>query len=147
VVAKTIIVSFLTTVILTACCTSYTPLPVDAFDFKGTWTGTIQDSVGGQGTLTVTIIFQSSGNYQQATLGGRWEATFPSGKSSGLFQGTTLDYENIDGFLNPDVAINCDLRPTMVRNNNTVSATYSAANDPSCQQAGFGQGSLTLTRQ
>jgi hypothetical protein len=145
---KGIIISFTLLFLLTACCTSYEPLPSDAFDFKGNWTGTIQDSVGGQGTLIVSILFQSSGQYREVSLGGRWEADFgEKGKSAGLFNGTTFDYETIDGVLNPNTAIDCNLFPTLVRNGNSVSATYSAVSDLACQQAGFGQGSLTLTRQ
>lgn len=145
---KKAILFLLVTVILPACV-SYQPVPPSAvYDFKGNWQGTIKDSVGGDGQITVTILYQSTGTYQEAQFGGNWEADFGAkGKSSGILQGTTYDYENLNIFLNPESAISCSLRPSMVRNGNTVAATYSAVSDGSCLQAGFGQGTFSLTKQ
>ena len=134
-------ISFLLlTFILSACIVSYEPVPPEAiYDFKGTWRGTIKDSVGGDGTLTVTVLYQSTGQYQEAQFGGNWEVDFgEKGKSSGILQGTTYDYENLNVFLNPASAIACSLRPTTVRNDKTVAATYSAVSDSACLNAGFG---------
>jgi hypothetical protein len=146
---KKIAALLLLIVLLPGCFVSYEPVPPEAiYDFKGTWQGTITDSVGGDGQLTVTILYQSTGTYQEAQFGGNWEADFGAkGKSSGILQGTTYDYENLNIFLNPSSAISCSLRPSTVRNSNTVAATYSAVNDVSCLEAGFGQGTFSLTKQ
>jgi hypothetical protein len=135
------------TLLVTACC-SYTPVStIEIYDFRGTWTGVIKDSVGGDGTLVVTILYQSSTIYQEAQFGGNWEADFgEKGKSSGILQGTTYDYENLNVFLSPSAAISCSLRPSTVRNDNTVAATYSAVGDSACLNAGFGQGTFSITK-
>ncbi len=149
---KKVFALFLVICLLPACI-SYQPVPPQAvFDFKGTWQGTIKDSVGGDGQLTVTILYQSTGKYREAQFGGNWEADFGAkGKTSGILQGTTYDYENLNVFLNPATAISCSLRPSTVRSSNTVAATYSAVSDSACLNAclnaGFGQGTFSLTKQ
>lgn len=55
---------FLTTLVLTACLIyPYDPGPYEPpelYDFEGDWSGTVKESVGGTGTLSVTVTFQSS---------------------------------------------------------------------------------------
>ena len=143
---KVLLSLFMAILVLTGCY-AYEPAPVDRYDFQGDWQGTIQDSTGGTGTLSVTIDFQSGGDFEDANLGGRWEADFgENGTSNGIIQGSTYDYENLYIFLNPESAINCGLRPSTVREGDEIKAIYDVVDNSECLAAGFGQGSFTLRR-
>ena len=74
--------------LLTACPQPpvYPPYPPneEAFTYLGTWTGTLNDSVGGAGDITFNIITES--NDYSRTLGGSWAADFGGVASSGILR-------------------------------------------------------------
>ena len=81
--------------LLTACPISDPPIdpypPYDeAFTYLGTWTGTLTDSVGGAGAMTVDMITQGE-DYYNGVLGGSWNADFGGAASGGILRGT-YDY-------------------------------------------------------
>ena len=81
--------------LLTACPISDPPIdpypPYDeAFTYLGTWAGTLNDSVGGAGSVTMDVITQGE-DYYNGALNGSWKADFGGAASSGILRGT-YDY-------------------------------------------------------
>ena len=107
--------------LLTAC--PYTPPPLpDPYDYVGTWSGTISDSVGGAGDVTVEVITQSD-DYG-GTLGGAWRANFGNAASNGIVRGG-YDYGNAMRFsLISSATPECFYSVEAARTDDTIRGTY-----------------------
>ena len=99
--------------VLAACA------PGSSFNYSGQWTGTIQDSLGGPGTISASIA-QSGRN-----LTGTWSATFNSGNSGGSLTGVVTG-NSVVVELEPSNRENCPFRLVANRSGNTMSGDYSA---------------------
>lgn len=145
---------FAVVIVLTACpIYPYDPAPYDPpelYDFEGGWSGAVKDSVGGTGELNVTVTFQSN----SGSLGGEWEAVFGESSVEGVFNGAAYDaYKDSEGDVKlkliPAAATGCILESTGVREDDKISATYSAspAQPEACKDLAFGVGTFTVTKQ
>ena len=107
-----------------------------AFNHSGSWTGVINDSVAGTGSVTVSI--SQSGN----TLLGTWQATFDAGGvNSGSLEGI-IRANDVVIELYPSQAMACPYRIVAQRSGSTLSGTYVAFN---CSIEI--SGSLSVTKQ
>ena len=143
----------LAVLVLTACpIYPYDPGydPPELYDFEGDWSGAVKDSVGGTGSLNVTVTFQSrSGN-----LGGEWEVVFGEDTVGGVFNGNAYNsYESSEGEVKlrliPAAATGCILESTGVNEDGKLSATYNASptQPAACADLAFGVGTFTITKQ
>ncbi|MGL4609899.1 MAG: hypothetical protein ACRCYY_09470 [Trueperaceae bacterium] len=145
---KIIFYKIIPLLLLTFCLVSCDVTGAQGYNFIGMWTGVFKDSVSGEGTMTVNIVYQSSGSYQEAQLGGDWQVDFgANGQAAGIFQGTTYDFEGLGISFYPQDAPLCSFRPTTVRNDDHLGATYIAVSSQPCLEAGFGQGTFSVTKQ
>ena len=124
--------------------------PPDLYNFEGAWSGTVKDSVGGTGTLNVTVTFQSSSGH----LGGEWQATFGEATAEGVFNGNAyVSYRGGEDEVNlrliPAAATGCILESTGVREDDKLSATYNAspAQPEACAGLAFGVGTFNISKQ
>jgi hypothetical protein len=114
--------------------------PHDA-NVAGTFRGTIQDSIAGPGTLTVTLAQDDS------DLRGTYQTTFAdprnnsAGSVEGEVQGNAVTLTATPS-VTPFVPTACPFNVTAIVNGDQISGTYAAFN---CTVAV--SGSLTLTRQ
>ena len=69
--------------LLTACPITDPPLPTP-YDYVGTWSGTLSDSVGGEGNVTFEVIAQS--DLYGGALDGSWTADFGGTANSGILR-------------------------------------------------------------
>lgn len=103
---------------LSACTSGGGPV---GFNYGGQWSGTIQDSLAGPGTVSTT--FTQSGS----DVGGTWQASFSAGSNGGtavgLINGSQLILE-----LYPSNPLTCPYRLVAQRAGNTISGNYAAFN-------------------
>lgn len=117
---------------LSACTSGGAP---SGFNYGGQWSGTIQDSQAGNGTITATLT-------QSGTdIGGTWEATFASGTNGGSAVGT-INGSQVVFELQPSLALACPYRVVAHRSGSTLSGNYAAFN---C--SGTITGTLTITKK
>lgn len=132
--------------LLTACpFDPYYPPPPLSYDFKGMWSGTLTDSRGGEGTLTLVFNYQTD-----YTFGGSWQANFGAAGTQGVFEGRTEPYDStVSASLYLAELPNCALEIKGGRDEDTVSGTYrAAASQPeSCATVAFGLGAFTITKR
>ncbi len=140
---------FLSVPLLTACPIypdPYYPPPPLNYDFKGTWLGTLNDSQGGEGALTLVFTYQNTSTY---AYGGSWQADFGTSDTQGVFEGQA-DYGNsVSALLYLAEFPNCALEIRGARDEDTVAGTYRAASfqPEGCTAAAFGLGTFTVTKQ
>jgi hypothetical protein len=92
-----------------------------SFSYSGTWTGTINDSLAGAGSITVTLV-QAGSN-----IAGTWQALFPAvGGSNGGNVVGVIDNTQVIAQLNPSDPATCPFDVVAVRSGNTLSGTYAA---------------------
>jgi len=120
---------------LSACGGSGGGPGASTFSYSGTWTGTIVDSIGGAGTMTVTIV-QSGAN-----IAGTWQALAPGLTNGGNVVGI-VDNTQVLAQLNPSDPTTCPFDVVAVRSGSTLSGTYAAFD---CTVAVTG--TLVLNRQ
>lgn len=106
--------------VLTACGSTGGGGP-SGFSYGGQWSGTIQDSVAGPGTVTVTLTQSSS------TLSGTWQAAFTAGSNGGSAVGT-INGNQVVLELHPASVLVCPYRAILNRSGNTLSGNYTAFN-------------------
>jgi hypothetical protein len=92
-----------------------------AFNYGGNWSGTIQDSFAGAGTVSLTMT--QSGN----NLVGTWQATFNSGNNGGSLVGVVNGNE-IALELHPSNPNYCPYNVVAQRSGSSLSGTYAAFN-------------------
>ena len=109
----------------------------DDANVAGTFRGTIQDSVAGTGTLTITLAQNGS------DLTGTYQATFanPSNNGGGTVRGE-VDGNAVTLTTSPSVPTACPFNATATVNGGQISGTYAAFN---CTVAA--SGTVNLTRQ
>jgi ABC-type glycerol-3-phosphate transport system substrate-binding protein len=106
---------------LSACAGGSGGGSTPSFSYSGTWTGTINDSLAGAGTITVTLV-QAGSN-----IAGTWQALFPAvgGSNGGNIVGV-IDNTQVLAQLNPSDPTTCPYDVVAVRSGNTLSGTYAA---------------------
>jgi hypothetical protein len=87
----------------------------------GTYVGTTQDSVGGTGSLRLTVA--QSGN----SLSGTWAVTYPGGSNGGTLDGSTTG-SSITATLTPGVPTACPTALTGTSGGNRITGTYAVFN-------------------
>jgi hypothetical protein len=99
-----------------------------------TFRGTIQDSLAGPGTITVTLVQTGS------TVTGTFQTSFAAGTSGGNLSGTSDD----DTFMlifTPSQPLGCPLNVTAIIENDIegdeIQGTYAAFNCPVVQTGSF----------
>jgi hypothetical protein len=107
----------------------------DEDNLSGTFRGTIQDSLAGTGTLTVTLVQNDS------TVTGTFQTSFPEGNGGGSLSGTG-DGDTFTLVLTPSQPFGCPLNVTGTIDGDAIQGTYAAFN---CNVVETG--SFTLTRQ
>ena len=91
-----------------------------AFSYSGTWSGTLNDSIGGAGTATITV--SQSGS----DLVGTWQSTFAAGgTNSGTLQGL-IRTNDVLIELYPSDPRTCPFALVAQRSGSTLSGTYVA---------------------
>jgi hypothetical protein len=105
-----------------------------AFDYGGTWAGSIQDSLAGPGTASLTMT-QSGSN-----LAGTWQATFSTGNNGGSLVGVVNGNEVVLE-LHPSNPSFCPYNVVAQRSGSTLAGTYAAFN---CVEAVTG--SVTVSK-
>lgn len=110
----------LVTLFLMAACASGSG-GSSAFSYSGTWSGTMVDSLLGNGTVTMTIA-QSGSN-----IGGTWQATFGDANNSGNLIGV-VDSTQLVVELNPSNPNACPYDAVATRSGTTATGTYAAFN-------------------
>ena len=103
---------------LSACTSNGGP---SSFNYGGQWSGVIQDSMAGNGTITATLT-QSGSN-----IGGTWQATFLSGVNGGSAVGV-INGSQVLLELHPSDVMACPYNVVANRNGSTLSGNYSAFN-------------------
>lgn len=103
-----------------SACTSGGGGPA-AFDYSGQWTGTIQDSIAGTGTVSASLA--QSGNQ----LGGTWSATFNAGNNGGSLTGV-ITGNSVVIELYPSNPSLCPYRVVANRSGSSLTGDYSAFN-------------------
>jgi hypothetical protein len=121
---------------ITACGSN--PSSPSSSSIAGTWTGSINDSLVGPGSVRIT--FNQSGG---PTLSGTWSASFANGAltNGGSFTGS-MTGSNISAILTPNDPLECPYNLTATRTGNTMTGTYAAFN---CTVAV--SGSVTVTKE
>lgn len=92
-----------------------------SYNYSGTWTGTMQDSVAGPGTATVTMTQSGS------DLAGTWQAVFAQGTNGGSAVGVVNGNE-VAMELYPSQATACPYNVVATRSGDTLSGNYAAFN-------------------
>jgi hypothetical protein len=123
-------------ILLLTNCSSSTNPNSPSVDLSGTWSGLIQDSAGGAGTLRVTFV--QSGN----SLSGMWTALFsnPANNKGGNLTGTVNGNVIAAMFT---TAGPCSYGVSFTLNGNQIIGTYTSGN--TC--AAVVSGNFTLTKQ
>lgn len=116
-----------------AACTSGTG-PV-AFNYAGQWSGTIQDSLAGNGIVSATLTQSGS------DIGGTWQATFTGGGNGGTAVGA-INGSQVILELYPSNVAACPYRVVATRSGSMLSGNYAAFN---C--TGTITGTLTISKQ
>jgi len=111
---------FLLAVVLSAC-TSSEP-STTPFSYSGTWAGSINDSLGGPGTISTTMS-QSGSN-----LVGTWQAAFSGGGNNGGTLAGTINGQEVLIELYPSDPSSCPFAVVGQRSGTTISGTYAAYN-------------------
>lgn len=117
---------------LTACTSGTGPI---AFNYGGQWSGTIQDSLAGNGIVSATLTQSGS------DIGGTWQATFAGGGNGGTAVGA-INGSQVILELYPSNVSACPYRVVANRSGSTLSGNYAAFN---C--TGTITGTLTITKQ
>ena len=116
---------FLSLILLSACQRDvYTGN--EPFNYVGAWSGTLQDSVGGEAALSIDISTQykdSDFYYSGERLGGAWQATFPDSVNKGIMRGYTLS-EGFDLTLYSERSAACDYDIEGILKDSVVRGTY-----------------------
>lgn len=99
------------------------PSSPSSTSIAGTWTGSINDSALGPGSVRIT--FNQSGG----PLTGTWSATFANGAltNTGSLSGS-MNGSDISAILTPTDPLACPYNVTATRNGNTITGTYAAFN-------------------
>ncbi len=113
--------------LLTACPISDPPIdpypPYDeAFTYLGTWTGTLNDSVGGAGDITFNIITES--NDYSRVLGGSWTADFGGAANDGILRSQPTYDTLLSALLISSKTPECVYNVEATRTDNTLRGTY-----------------------
>jgi len=116
-------------VFVLAACTS------GGFSYTGSWSGTINDSVAGAGTITASLAQSGS------TFAGTWQAVFSSGTNGGSLTGT-VNGTSVIVDLEPSSTSACPYNVVASRSGSQLSGNYSAYN---C--TGTITGTLSITKQ
>ena len=104
-----------------ASCTSSTSGGA-TFSYSGTWSGPINDSLGGPGTITTTLS-QSGSN-----LVGTWQAVFTEGGNNGGTLAGVISGNEVLIELYPSDPSSCPFAVVAQRSGSTISGTYAAFN-------------------
>jgi hypothetical protein len=107
-------------VVLLGGCVSGGSVPTP-FNYGGTWSGSIQDSMAGAGTVALTMS-QSGGN-----LFGTWQATFSNGGNGGTLAGVVNGNEVLVE-LYPSNPNFCPYAVVATRSGSGMNGTYAAYN-------------------
>lgn len=123
--------------ILASACESSSPSAPVVPNVAGTWTGTVNDAVTGQGTVRLTITQSGS------SLAGTWATTYAivSKNNSGSLTGTATS-TNVTATLIPTSPTACPFTAVASRNGNAMSGTYATFN---CAMAV--SGSINVSKQ
>ena len=116
----------------------------EPFNYIGTWSGTLQDSVGGDATVSIEVLTQykdSSFYTSGERLGGAWQAAFPEGENKGVMRGYALD-TGFDVTLYSEQSAPCDYGIEGVLQEDTIRGTYLSSG---CDL--YVTGTFELTRQ
>ena len=99
------------------------PSSPSSTSIAGTWTGSINDSAYGAGSVRLT--FNQSGG----PLTGTWSATFANGvlTNTGSLSGS-MNGSDISAVLTPTDPLACPYNVTATRTGNTITGTYAAFN-------------------
>jgi hypothetical protein len=128
--------------LLTACPIPPPPPPYEpplSFDYTGQWSGTVLDSVGGEGALGLTILTQSA-PYGGA-LGGTWQGAIAGG-GSGIVRGQLLHSETLSLSLISSATQGCLYNAELSHEEEVLTGTYlSKGCDP------YVTGTLELRKQ
>jgi hypothetical protein len=105
-----------------AACGS-NPSSPSSTSIAGTWTGSINDSLVGAGSVRITFNQSGSG------LSGTWSTSFANGvlNNGGSLTGS-MNGSNIAATLAPSNPLECPYNVTATRNGNTITGTYAAFN-------------------
>jgi hypothetical protein len=103
---------------------------------SGNWSGNVNDSVAGRGTVTLSI--SQSGN----SFVGTWQAVFAEGVNSGSLQGFAQSDSSVVIQLHPSNPSACPYNVVANWSGNALSGNYSAFN---CSQNV--SGTLNLQKQ
>ena len=98
----------------------------EPFNYVGVWSGTLQDSVGGEASVSSDVLTQykdSDFYYSGERLGGSWRATFPDGENKGVMRGYTLS-EGFDLTLYSERSAACDYDIEGILKEGKVQGTY-----------------------
>lgn len=90
-----------------------------AFSYGGTWSGTIQDSVAGNGTIRVALTQAGT------TLVGTWSASFVGSDNGGSLVGL-VNGDQVVLELNPSNVYACPYDVVATRSGSTMAGTYAA---------------------
>lgn len=123
--------------ILASACGSSGSTAPSTPNTSGTWTGTVNDALMGQGTVRLTITQTGS------SLAGTWATTYANviNNNGGSLTGS-VNSANVTATLIPGVPTSCPFNATATLNGNTMSGTYTAFN---CAMAV--SGSISVSRQ
>ena len=124
----------LAVVLLAACASS--PTGPTAFSYSGTWSGTINDSLGGPGTTSMTM--SQSGS----DIVGTWQATFTGGGNNGGTLAGVINGQEVLIEMYPSDPSTCPFAAVAQRSGSTLAGTYAAFN---CTVAVTG--SVNVTKQ
>lgn len=121
--------------ILFGCASSSDSTP--PIDIGGSWTGTIQDSIGGAGNFSITI--SQSG----ASVTGVWSSTFSNSNfNNGGSTSGTVDGNSVTFILSPSNPRSCPFNAIGTISGNQITGNYAAFN---C--TGAITGTFSVTRQ
>jgi hypothetical protein len=95
-----------------------------------TFRGTIQDSLAGPGTITVTLVQTGS------TVTGTFQISFAAGTSGGSLSGTS-DHDTFMLIFTPSQPLACPLNVTATIEDDEIQGTYAAFNCPVVQTGSF----------
>ena len=123
-------------VLASACGSSSSTAPA-APNTSGTWTGTVNDALMGQGTVRLTITQSDS------TIAGTWATTYANvtTNNSGSLTGS-VNNANVTATLIPTIPTTCPFHATATLSGNAMSGTYTAFN---CAVAV--SGSISVSKQ
>lgn len=131
--------------LLTSCGLGQKP-KVGAFDYTGTWRGTVSDDANGAGTALVTL------QQDEYALAGTWHTVMggdAARQDGGAWTGQLFvgkDGDLLDVVLSPAVAGECSYKLTLSRTQESVSGSYEPAGaTTTC--ANLTRGTLQLAKQ